>query len=271
MAAGKRGEVMRMVAIESDFRQPASIPGGLQGGGTARSYSVAGAAQAIGVPERTLRDWIRAGKVATLEPAPSQRGTRISESAVVELRQTLAADASGELRRAMAEGGDSERDPAADDGEFQQMSAEEGTLLIESANGGGEERRAVTDGGDGEAFVEMSTAALEARLEGAQLAAKLHAQRYRETRTQSVDERERLLQMVERERSESREALARVTEEVEFLRQQLQARTDAERELRLLLARTTQTMEQLSEKPALVAHTSSSRPKVRWWMPWRRC
>jgi hypothetical protein len=208
--------------------------------------------------------------VETLEPAPSQRGTRIPESAVLELRQTLAADASGELRRAMAEAGDSEREDAADDSELQQMSAGEGTLLTESTPLGGEERRVVADGGGGDALSEMSTAALEARLEGAQLAAKLHAQRYRETRTQATDERERLLQMVERERSESREALARVTEEVEFLRHQLQARTDAERELRLLLARTTQTMEQMAEKPALVASTSSSRPKVRWWMPWRR-
>lgn len=271
MAAGKRGEVVRMVAIESDFRQAAAMPGGPQGGGAARSYSVADAAQAIGVPERTLRDWIRAGKVATLEPAPSQRGTRIPESAVLELRETLAADAGCELGRAVGWGsGESRQEAAADDGELPQVSAEEGIQLAQSANGGGEEQRVAAENGDAGALSEMSTAALEARLEGAQLAAKLHAQRYRETRTQSVDERERLLQMVERERTESREALARVTEEVEFLREQLQARTDAERELRLLLARTTQTMEQLAEKPALVANTQSPKQRVRWWMPWRR-
>lgn len=259
-----------MVGLQSDFQQTAAIPGGQQGGGAARSYSVAGAAQAIGIPERTLRDWIRAGKVATLEPAPSQRGTRIPESAVQELKQTLAADASGELQRSWAEGGEPEREAAAEGGELRQAPVEEGTLRAGPADAGGEERRVAAECGEAESLAEMSPAALEARLEGAQLAAKLHAQRYRETRTQTVEERERLLQMVERERTESREALERLSDEVGFLREQLAARTDAERELRLLLARTTQTMELMAEKPALPAYIEGKERKVRWWSLWRR-
>jgi hypothetical protein len=57
--------------------------------------------------------------------------------------------------------------------------------------------------------------------------------------------------------------LARVTAEGKFLREQLQVRTDAERELRLLLACTTRTMEQRAEKPALAVSTWSPKQRVR--------
>jgi hypothetical protein len=270
-----------MVAVPGEYRQEAAMPSGHQGGGAPlgggpeRSYSVAAAAQALAIPERTLRDWVRAGKVVALDPAPSQRGTRIPESAVQELRRTLMADASGAGtlwagQREPATSGGEPREAASSDGDLRQVAAEESEADEESRATGGEPQRLSAENSETDGVGEPPIEALHARLEGAQLAAKLHAQRYRETRTQANDERDRLLQLVERERTESREALERAQADIEFLREQLGARTDAERELRLLLARTTQTMELMAEKPALVASTQSTKQRVRWWMPWRR-
>jgi len=106
----------------------------------------------------------------------------------------------------------------------------------------------------------MAVPVLQARLEGAQLAAKLHAQRFREARQQIAEERERS---------------ARTQAEVEFLRQQLAARTDAERELRLLLAQVTRALPQPGEVPALEARNVTPKAKeppkrARWWALWSR-
>jgi hypothetical protein len=107
---------------------------------------------------------------------------------------------------------------------------------------------------------------LKARLDGAQLAAKLHAQRFRE-------EREARAAAGDHARQREVQLLA----EMEFLRQQLQQRTDAEPELRLLLAQTNQALQLVAERPALpprseVAESVPENPprRVQWRHLWRR-
>jgi hypothetical protein len=91
-------------------------------------------------------------------------------------------------------------------------------------------------------------AVLQARLDGAQLAAKLHALRAGEAQRQVQEERQRT---------------EPVREEVEFLRAQLVPARDAEREFRVLLAQTTRALEAVTEPPALPEQNIT--PKRPWW------
>lgn len=50
-------------------------------------YLVSEAAELLEIPERTLRAWIRQGKVPVLAPTEGSRGVRLSERTVEELRQ----------------------------------------------------------------------------------------------------------------------------------------------------------------------------------------
>jgi hypothetical protein len=98
---------------------------------------------------------------------------------------------------------------------------------------------------------------LQARLDGALLAARLHADRRRHVEHQA-----------QRDRDEARGQQDRLHAEVEFLRQQLQQRADAERELRLLLASTQQAIQAITARPALEANTPPTR--TAWWKLWKR-
>src|SRR5205085_963102 len=84
-------------------------------------------------------------------------------------------------------------------------------------------------------------AVIEERLAGYRLAIKLHAQ------MRANAERERV----------------RLEHENEFLRTQLAARTEAEHEVRLLLANTQRLLTEERERLALQA------ARTRWWMFWR--
>jgi excisionase family DNA binding protein len=56
-------------------------------GSSEDTVSVAEAAAHLGIPVRTLREWIGAGAVPVIEPIPPARGRRISVSALEELRK----------------------------------------------------------------------------------------------------------------------------------------------------------------------------------------
>jgi hypothetical protein len=102
---------------------------------------------------------------------------------------------------------------------------------------------------------------LHAKLDGAQAAVRLHAQRRHEERERHQGE------LARRE-----EELARLEGELAFLRERMIKAEEAERELRLLLAQQTRTsyqatqaLQALTEKPALPPPA-----RVRWWLPWKR-
>ena len=102
---------------------------------------------------------------------------------------------------------------------------------------------------------------LEAKLEGALTAARLHAQRRRE-------EAERHQATLDREREERSRREAQMGEEVMFLKDRLLQAEQSERELRVLIAQSVQAQQSTArelealreERAALMA------PKrVRWW------
>ena len=102
---------------------------------------------------------------------------------------------------------------------------------------------------------------LHTRLDGAQGAVRLHAQRRHEERERHREE------LARRE-----EELARLEGELAFLRERMVKAEEGERELRLLLAQQTQTcyqatqaLQALTEKPALPPPA-----RLRWWRPWKR-
>jgi hypothetical protein len=105
---------------------------------------------------------------------------------------------------------------------------------------------------------------LQAKLDGAQAAARLHAQRRRE---------EYLRLQAELERREAERTTLET--EMSFLRERLVQAEDAERELRILIAQSVQAQQQTArelqalreerERPALPPPA-----RVRWWLPWKR-
>jgi hypothetical protein len=181
----------------------------------------------LNIPERTLRNWIAAGTLPVVRPDPGpgrRQMIRVPLAAIEELMQ----DESFASRHAAAGGGLS---PAA------------------AASGGRSPDQA-------------ALAVVQARLEGAHTAARLHAQRRHE-------ERERY----EAERVEMKS-------ELEFLRERMVRAEEAEREMRLLMAQQTQTLQQatralqaFTERPALPEPRPEAEPppepkKIRWF--WRR-
>jgi excisionase family DNA binding protein len=115
------------------------------------------------------------------------------------------------------------------------------------------------DGGISPAVVEV----LQAKLDGAQTAARLLGQRRNE-------ERQRFQAELDREREE-REKLS---EHLQFLQTQLEGAHEAERELRILMAQSVaaqqQTAHELAELRELKALPPAPPSKVRWWTPWKR-
>lgn len=96
----------------------------------AAEYSISAAAAEVGLPERTLRDWIKAGTATALPPVTGKRGARISAAEVERLREVVAA-ASGE---AESSSGGEERRPAADSGEPAEAVADSGDQRRDAAN-----------------------------------------------------------------------------------------------------------------------------------------
>jgi excisionase family DNA binding protein len=107
-----------------------------------RTYSVVEAAEITGIPARTLRDWIRAGRIATTAAVPPERGTRIPGAAVEALRRQNSGGAAAVASRV--------GDPPPNSGKRQPLSTDAGTL--------------------------------QAQLTGAHLAAKIAVHRMREAR-----------------------------------------------------------------------------------------
>lgn len=76
----------------------------------AATYSVAESALILGIPTRTLHQWIKDGKITTRPPELGERGVRLVAATVENLRHTRAAASSGEQ-------------PAAASSRSQQMAA----------------------------------------------------------------------------------------------------------------------------------------------------
>lgn len=87
-------------------------------------YSVPTAAEILNIPIRTLRDWIQAGKVRTLDPIPPQRGRQIPAEELDRLQQAAAAEG-GTGRQVEAADQGNGRHPAAPEGERRQGEAGE--------------------------------------------------------------------------------------------------------------------------------------------------
>jgi transposase-like protein len=203
----------------------------------AEVYSVAEAARELAISERTLREWIRLERIPTADLLQTQRGIRIPASLVASLRgsnlllttigERTASTHGSSRQKPEGAGGSSDRQQAEGVGSAPQWSEVGGTRQQEAAAGGGALRE------------------LEARLEGAQLAARIHAQR-------------------------RREETALLKADVEFLRQRLEQAAVSEKELRFIVAQTTQVLQQVTERPALPAADPRPARRVRWWLPWRR-
>jgi excisionase family DNA binding protein len=240
------------------------------GGGGGTSCTVAEAAQRIGVSERTVRDWIRLGKVSADRVTQTPRGTLLSWALVEELRQA---------RPSVSSTGDVSLDGGGSSGSGGTTMAA-AAAAAEDVDHGLHSRRDGSSSSSGSGGTTMAAAAaaaedvdhglhsrrdgsssssgsgggselteLRARLEGYRVATKIHAQRRREEG-----------------------ALLRA--DVSFLRAHLQQARDSERELRLLLAQTTKMLQQATEKPALPSSSEGMKPsrgRVRWWNPatWR--
>lgn len=189
---------------------------------TADGMTAAEAAQALGVSERTVRRWVSAGELA---------GSRVRGPHGPELRIDRGAVAAYRLLQP----------PAA---EMPDTPAK-GDSAVPVTPDREPDTPAVPD-------MAATVARLESRLDGAQLAAKLHAQRAAEARQQAREERAR--------GDRDREVLET---ELQFLRAQLVQAREAERELRLLMAQTTQALQAMTERAAL----PPARPR-RWWWPW---
>lgn len=187
--------------------------------------TAAEAARLLSVSERTVRRWISAGELHGVRVrGPHGPEVRVSKEAVSTYR-LLAPPVMPDTPDRTAPG----------------LPAMPDALPVTPA------KPDTTDTTD------TTVAVLQARLDGALLAARLHAERRR---------------AVERERLQDREEIQRAAQEVEFLRLQLQQRTDAERELRLLLASTQQAIQAIATRPALEAGPPASR--TAWWKLWRR-
>jgi excisionase family DNA binding protein len=109
----------------STWRRQVSVSGGKRqqtaAGTNCTSFTVAAAAAELGVPERTLREWIRLGKIEALPPRPGERGARISASTLEDLRTTKGEESEpSSLSVPAADGGN----PTANGGNWQQAAAE---------------------------------------------------------------------------------------------------------------------------------------------------
>jgi hypothetical protein len=230
--------------------------------------TVAQAAEAGGVAVRTVRRWVAEGRVESRVARIDYHDVRLIRRGTLPVSDTepaLVSDGHGPSPG-------SSHTPSVLDSDGQRVTGsanpapsspqvtDDQPLVASSVTPG-----PVTD--------TDSAIALQGRLEGAHLAAKIQATRFRE-------ERERLVAVEERARERERELRA----EIEFLRErlvateeqartQVQARVDETRELRLLLAGMTQAMQGL-ERPALPAATvervEPPKDRVRWWRLWAR-
>jgi excisionase family DNA binding protein len=215
----------------------------------ADTITVMEAARALVVSERTVRRWVAAGELSGIRVrGPHGPELRIDRGAVAAYRMIQPPPADRPVVPVVPDSGKRAMTGTPD-------------LTLDTPAMTGIPSNSPPAMPDTSVVVQV----LQARLEGAQLAAKLNAKRREDARRQADEERQRLIAAEERARVQETAAAA----EIEFLRQQLQQRTDAERELRILLAQANQAVQMLTEKPALEAHTPPA-PRRRWWILWHR-
>jgi excisionase family DNA binding protein len=209
----------------------------------AATYSVAEAAALLSLPERTLREWIRLGKVEALPPRPGERGQRIPAAILEELRE-MRGESIGESPR---------WDPAAAGGKWQQTAAVSSERQRQPAAGDESEARipsthGVSPDAAGETGNTVSPVLLRAAEEKAAL---LQA------------ERDRLL-----------EHMGHLRAQLEVRAEELRRRDAAEGELRKLLLVSQQLAHELSQQLEQRALPPAPDPeparRVRWWHLWRR-
>jgi excisionase family DNA binding protein len=105
-------------AAGGQWRRQIAVNGG-KNRQMAATYSVAAAARELGIPERTLREWIRLQKIEAAPPRPGKRGVRISAATLGELQQTRPGEEVAPRSIPMEQSG-----LAADGGNSRQMAAD---------------------------------------------------------------------------------------------------------------------------------------------------
>lgn len=249
--------------------------GGLPAAGSEESYTIEVVAQLLKMSARTLRYWIDKDRVSTIE---SPTGRRISAAELERLRPIATAHIvqhAGRRVQLPAEGcqqpATAYRLPAGDFG----PDLNNYRLPAEDCQQPATAYRQPVEDGRQEWEQSLRTERLELKLEGAHMAARLHAQRRREEAERFLAERRELQTrhagelareqaQVEREREER----AKREEQIGFLQEQLQASRQAEHELRVLMAQQTQALQRTAQSlEALEARSALPPPrkKLKWW------
>lgn len=250
-----------------DSNNPTAGSGGSSSGSSSGTqqqggYLVSEAAQLLDIPERTLREWVRQGKIPVLPPTHGERGARITAETLEELRQArpLTWDGSHLVHPQIP--CPVEPRPAADSssssGNAPPAAAAAANGSSGSSGGGNDPAAAAAANGRGEVAHQLcelpppgqepapadpsEVEVLRARIEGAQTAARIHGARRAD---------------LERENA--------------WLRSRVEHAEEAAQQLRLLLNQSERNVqaltERLTERPALEGKVV--RPR-RWWSWWRR-
>jgi excisionase family DNA binding protein len=197
--------------------------------GSSGGFTIPEAASRLGVPERSLRQWVREGRVPIIPPLIGQRGARIAASTVETL---LAAGAAGDGGNT----GMSGKSGSSTDGNTGAIGMDGGTGSKSSSGNGGTGTTAQDE---------------SETLHSVRQALRLHARMRRE------------------ESRRYQEELAHRDTELTFLKERLIAAEREGQETRLLMAQSVQAQQATArelealreERAALMAPK-----KVRWWV-----
>jgi excisionase family DNA binding protein len=197
--------------------------------GPGPTYTVSDAARVLGCSERTVRKWIDRGRLPATMPDGMKLGMRIPVAAVEVLRQSLQANAPVSV----------------------------GASLTPP----------VSLGPESDSVGTSPVQVLGVRLEGAQAAARLHAQRRREEQDRRQQDAARHQAELDREREER----VKLEQQLAFLQERLVQAEQEGREMRLLMAQSVQAQQQTAaELQALREQAALPPAKVRWYWPFGR-
>lgn len=239
---------------------------------TGIEYAVADAARLLGVHERTLRQWIHEAKVPARLPPTGRRGTFIEAAVLQQLKSapptwlrlhyTKEALAEGRLAPEFAPvvdpvtGPAPEASPVAPPLSVKEAVAESSPIPVAVSDPvSGKNLDPVSDPVSEKTSDPVSdplpdptsVKVLEAKLDGAQTAVRLHAERRRT-----------------------------LEGEVTFLKDRLVQAEQEGRELRLLIAQSVQAQQRTADELTYLRELAVPKPalpaprKAKWWMPWRR-
>jgi excisionase family DNA binding protein len=198
-------------------------------------YLVSEAAELLEIPERTLRAWIRQGKVPVLAPTEGSRGVRLSERTLQEMRHVKPVTWDGE-RFLRQSGGN----PAGSPPEADEQQPDSGNAAAERQSGGNPAERQ-------------------------EEAAALPAARFYED----------LLAGVERERDQALREVGHLRAQLDQRAEEAQRHAIAEEQLRVMLMKLEATNAQMTGALVQKAlppapEPEAARRRLRWWALWSR-